>query len=346
MTTLDSYSTGIGSVSLSHTTGKGTRKDKCMRRFLSAIPAITATLAATGAGVLLIPAAARAQVVLHPYGLTPPAAFAMATAGQYGGNGIGPFSFSNRVTNNSDDDFHLSIGPGPQSASASHVVVPGNSATATTLANFGIVQFTTSMVDANGSAQSAAGVADGGWVETWLISDPALNGQAGVMTWGLHIDGLLLAGPPTGSSTAQVGIDHAGADVNDQFQIQANTPQFSLAVNQNYTLNTPFTYGTPFEIMVRAVSISRLSGEPPGGNGSSASADFDNTMYWTGIQGFTAGGNPVTPAQVVTGSGTNYFQSFAPSAIAAPEPGTSGLLALGGIALPFASFIRRRRRSR
>jgi hypothetical protein len=288
------------------------------------------------------PPTARAQSVLHPYGLTPPSVFAMATAGFYTGNGTGPFSLSNRVTVTGEDDFHLNIGAGTQSSAASYQVVPGNSASAQITAAFGIAQFTSSMTDNDAAGKSAAGVTDGGWVERFLISDPALNGQSGTMTWGAFLQGTLFAGDTDGLARVQFGVDHAGADINEQFQIQANSVpgNANQSVSQSYTVTTPFTYGTPFEIMVRVVSLSALSGEPPLGNGSTASVNFSNSLYWTGIQGFTAGGAPVTPAQVTAASGTNYFRSFA--AASAPEPGTFVLILAGAA----AGFLPLRRRCR
>jgi MYXO-CTERM domain-containing protein len=90
---------------------------------------------------------------------------------------------------------------------------------------------------------------------------------------------------------------------------------------------------------VRSLALSRapsVKSPQPVGQGA---AQFQNTIYWAGINSVTVGGIPVTGYTISSLSGTNYNQSFEPAS-AVPEPSNCALAALAGLC---ALYHRRRR---
>src|SRR5262249_38270599 len=108
---------------------------------------------------------------------------------------------------------------------------------------------------------------------------------------------------------------------------------FQETVDTNLQISVNFVFGTSFEMMFRAIANANLSST--GDSllpGSSADSDFYSTIYWSGIDGVTVGGIPVTGYTLTAGSGTNWNQSFAPNA-AVPEPGTLSITGLAVVGL-------------
>jgi hypothetical protein len=103
-----------------------------------------------------------------------------------------------------------------------------------------------------------------------------------------------------------------------------------------YSVTVPITWGFATLVTVRLSGIVDAGYDPPTGFTVGASEDLSHSLYWAGISGATAGGNPVTNFAATGQSGANYANSFEPAS--APEPGT-GLLLAG--ALVAAAAIRK-----
>lgn len=297
-------------------------------------------------GVASAPRIAQAQ---GPYGQLPnlPTAFAMATAGEDNGNGTGLLS-DNNVLQADNSLTVINAGPVASANVGPYTVVPGNTGTARANATFGTIRLFAESHDGvnTGFVDHAGAIADVGWLDGITISNDALTGQNGILNFSIFTEGSLFAGDPTGSASAVIGVAHGfGQHLSVRsFGGQANSVpgNFSLNVSENTNFSLPFTFGSSFTIMVRGVARAGLSGRPPQGAGSSGLADFENTIYWSGVQGVTTqGGAPVSAFTMTSASGTNYLQSLAPSSAAAPEPGTFALL---GSALGLLVGVRSHRR--
>lgn len=303
-------------------------------------------LTAAGICALLAPVAS-AQV--NAYGTLDdaPIAFAMATAGQWTGNGIGLFSGDNRVLHNATSFDQVNTGASASAEVATYVATPGNTAVARSFATFGVIRLYAHMQDSNPVQQepSTTAIADAGWLDRITIFAPGLNGQAGVLNFSLFVSGNLDADSPRGGASMQIGVDSPfGVDDAEVWQAGADNHiivgEGPVAESVPFSVN--FTYGTPFLMSVRGLAAASTASRDPV-PGSSALADFYNTVNWNGIQSITAGGAPVSGYSITSASGVDYTQSFA--AAAAPEPGTMALLGAALAALGIGA-VRRRHRAR
>jgi hypothetical protein len=80
-------------------------------------------------------------------------------------------------------------------------------------------------------------------------------------------------------------------------------------------------------LLVRAVLRTLIVSLPSGTGGGSGDVDFANTIYWTGIQSVMTGGVEITDYDLLTQSGIDYRNSFAPAPV--PEPAAAVLVVIG-----------------
>lgn len=295
-------------------------------------------------GLFTLPAWA---IPVHPYGADGADVFSMSTAGGFTGNGIGVFSGDNRSLATPKEE-PVSVGNGPQTTSASQTLgLPGTSGNAHATASFGLIRHYAAAYNATASANSppyAAAISDAGWIDTLTISNAALTGQAGVMTFGVSVDGSVLAGGLHGRTTWALSMQ-ADNTTSQGDTAEANVPLFVpgdilVTVNEIELFSLNFTFGTPFEMMLRSListGLGSVATEQFVGqfsHPSSAIADFDNTIFWNGIQGVTNNGTPVE-FLISSASGTDWTQSFDPDLVVdpptrgVPEPMTLSLLGAG-----------------
>jgi hypothetical protein len=187
----------------------------------------------------------------------------------------------------------------------------------------------------------AGAVANGGWSETFTISNPALTGQAGFMQFTLHARGSLAASGVAGASNFQVTGYKDGVQLmanalsnpgnsdllstdrqygNWSIATYGNPPTDGKTVDGTVTFAVPFTFGTPFKLGVyaRAIGGKRASGSV-GGN-STGTSDFSDGLSWGGITNIYLGANPIGTYTIVSGSGIDWSGPIGPPSPADLNP--------------------------
>jgi hypothetical protein len=169
-----------------------------------------------------------------------------------------------------------------------------------------------SSFDVSGTPESDFITANANFEDILTISDPALNGQPGLLYASYSLDGTI-----SGSAFAVV-ITEAGTALQQQW-----TQQYDSSVNGTFSLPAPiqFVYGQPFGL---SMQLSVSAGTPTGygvlnaetGTGS-GTADFFDPFVLTGLDPTDADGNPVTGAEFSSQSGTHYSVDGV-----VPEPST------------------------
>jgi hypothetical protein len=187
---------------------------------------------------------------------------------------------------------------------------------------------------ANASAGFAAAESTAGWTDTWTLmpANPALIGQNAVLSFSVHLDGVL-DGLPTGNSYTRIGTQvwlnnsTAGApSFRVQGQGQGGFP-FHQVIDQDVSFSVTVTLGAPFELGVFSRASAGTAGAGPNWF-SEASSDFASTMTWQGISGVTVAGNAIGYT-LGSQSGVDWTVAYAP----VPEPSVALLLSGGLLAL-------------
>ena len=271
------------------------------------------------------------------YGLNAPAAFTAASVGEETGFGISLYSVDNSYKSGLHvREFQSGIAPDVQTDV--YTVTEGNAGEARARSGFGQIHLYTAMTDYadTGINLHAGAIADAGWMDDVLIDHPLFHGTRGILSFGLKVHGLLAAQKPQGGALLTLGA--WGAEVTEPYLWNIGASPLKdedLGIDTTAVFHVPFTFGTEFVLKVRGLAAVRLSGLPPiYGRGSAAEIDFENSAYWSGIQGVTAGGAAVTDYSISAGSGTDYRQSFV------PEPSGALALVIGGM-LTLAARVRR-----
>lgn len=183
---------------------------------------------------------------------------------------------------------------------------------------------------ANASPDAASfpmGAAQGGWSETFVITHPSLNGQAGYMQFTLDVSGTLFAAGLTGSAVFTVTaykdadqlITNPFFDPGDSNLLSTNAqygnwgvatfgnpPTESKTVNDAVTFAVPFTYGVPFKLGVYAFARAGLRSSGGVGGSSSSQVDFEEGLSWGGISQIYVGTTPATGYTITSGSGLDW----------------------------------------
>lgn len=276
------------------------------------------TLVALCAVVFTCPAAA-SSLQTHPYDLAAPyGVFAMASAGQFTGNGVSSVARTNFGVAEATGDIVLSTGLTPQSAMASYATAPANTSESFAYGSIGLIRLQSQF--AHGTplpARTAAAYGDAGWFDTLTLSSPGLAGLPGQMTFLFYLEGTLFGGLPRGGSTISytaatdtvfqelfLGVSGAADLVNE----------YSAALSRQHAVTVNFVWGEPFELMLRGASRVGLGSIFSTLTTGSMSA-IDLTLSWGEIQSVTAAGSPVGLYTLVSASGFDYTSSAT-----VPEP--------------------------
>jgi hypothetical protein len=178
----------------------------------------------------------------------------------------------------------------------------------------------------------SAAVVQGGWKETFTVSHPSLNGQAGWLVFQIRVRGSMqvtgVAGATTVAATAYK--DGAVLQVNALFDRGNSDPistseqyvAWSVAssgtpdgrtVDGTATMAAPITFGVPFTLGVYA--MARAGQRSSGGFGAYSDSILDFSGFgveWAGIASVQSGGGAVTGSTIVSGSGTDWSGPYNP----------------------------------
>lgn len=221
-------------------------------------------------------------------------------------------------------------------------VTKSASATATNLNNNanGSVGMGYLLVDAfNNSPNNASfprGAANGGWKDTFTISNAAHTGQAGFLQFTIESSCFLRATGFAGSASIRVT---AYKDNNQLMANQFSSPgdsdligtssQYgnwaiatygspavdSKSVHGTATFAVPFTFGIPFTLGVYGWGLAGMRSQSGVGGNSTALVE-DGKLRWGGILNIYAGSTPVTAGSTIsTASGKDWGAGVQP-----PDP--------------------------
>lgn len=247
--------------------------------------------------------------------------------------------------------------PSSHSAGASAVTaVNGANAGAAAEAEMGIVRahaYGNSEDAVSGSyAYSRARFVDG----ITLINDE-LTGQTGEVTLGFYYDySSRYTGATSALSTSNGNVE-ISAIANDQYAMVSDTRHFNLAETRTffrddargltstfdgYTgmlyLTTQFQWGVAFDI---ALEVSAQGGTDSREALALGVANATQGAYWDGVQSITSNGSVIDSFRIVSESGTDYSQSFAPPHDI-PEPAGYLLLLAGAGMMVSVRRLKRR----
>jgi hypothetical protein len=193
------------------------------------------------------------------------------------------------------------------------------------------------------------------FTDTLTIDHPSLNGTAGVLSYSYYVPGSfsMVTGGQPGDQTHVAeglveftvlpgGLSQTYAISYSSYRGASDTPTIPLIpvdgliqVNRDFVFGTPFTIGAA--LSMRGLAAARYS---PGS--SSFDIDYDNSAYWNGVSGVSAGGSPVSGWTISSESGTAYLDSFAPNEV--PEAHHAGATAAAGL-LAYGLWRRHSRRA-
>jgi hypothetical protein len=191
------------------------------------------------------------------------------------------------------------------------------------MVNYGVIKMSG---DAFGSLVTEA---RGIFEDTITITAPGIaTGTFGTLDYSLSIAGSIegIAGSSGATWYLQSGFNGGAAAITAT--ASDYSPELSSEAYQGdpfgvYSATVSFQYGVPAPIEVELQgSAGAYYSETDAG---AAQFDLSHSLYWGGLTNLTAGGVPVGAFTVTSASGTNYANSFVPTA--APEPGTAGLFA-------------------
>jgi len=183
------------------------------------------------------------------------------------------------------------------------------------------------------AAAFSLGVANGGWNETFLITNPAHTGQAGVMQFTVNVVGRLDATGITGSAAISTTAykDNAQLMVNalfspgnsDQISTDRQYGNWAVAtfgspnsdgknVSGTVTYAVPFTFGMSFKL---GVYVNCRAGQrSSGGFDTPCTSNVTLSSFtWGGITNIYANGSPVGGSTIVSGTGINWTPPVQPN---------------------------------
>jgi hypothetical protein len=229
------------------------------------------------------------------------------------------------------EDFHELAFSGMSSAQASAAFSGGgitNSASGT--AEMGRARMMTSNTCPN-SASFAAGNTNGGWKETFTVSHPSLNGQAGFMVFQIRARGTMNATGFAGAASIQTtgykdnlelsvdplfdpgNSDPTGSDrQRAQWGLASDVLPESRTVDGTVTMAVPITFGQSFTLGIYALAHSGQRSSSGAFGSSTGMLDFSGDgLTWNGITSVQSGGQPVSGHTVISATGIDWSQPFA-----------------------------------
>jgi len=231
---------------------------------------------------------------------------------------------------------------GNSSASASASYSSGNTSnSAQATVGLGILHMQAQNNAPNNSFFAGAAV-NGGWNDTFNISNPSLNGQSGFMVFTVHVTGYLEATGFAGSANFSTTAFKNGSQLmyhplfspgnSDLLSTDRQYGNWSIAtdgipnfasksVDGIVTFAVPITFGTQFTLGVTATARAGMRSSSGVAGNSTAITDFSSTLNWNGISAILdANQQPVTGSTINSGSGIDW------SGVIIPEPTTALLL--------------------
>lgn len=238
------------------------------------------------------------------------------------GSGIWPGGDLSSLISGADsvlnEGMFAGLGTATKSASTSSA---NHNNSASGSAGMGYVVFDVFNNAPNSSAFSRGGT-NGGWKETFTITHPAHNGQAGHLVFTVDASGFLEATGFAGSAAIQVTAykdnvqlmanplfsagdsDPIGTDRqygNWSIATYGNPNTDSKSVHGTVTFAVPFTFGTPFTLGVYAWGHAGMRSSS-GVGGNSTGRVEDGKVRWGGIVNVLAGSTSVTAGSMVSGA--------------------------------------------
>lgn len=310
--------------------------------------------ALTGVVSSLYLASGSLQAAMSQTGITAPGGFAQTGAYSASvGSTLSPGSDVRSILNYTGTVVQeQSFSGNTNATSTSSYSGEGATNTAFAQATMGVLHLSASN-DAPNSSSFARALANGGWNESFTISDPAHNGQSGFTLVKINVNGTLYAQGFAGSSNLGVTgyKDHSQLTIYNgagayfsrgQSDLISTDRQYaswsassygysenvaSRTINDSITLAVPITYGTPFTLGIYAAGSAGMRSSSGVAGNSLANLDFSNTLSWGGIMSVLDNtGAPVTGYSLISGTGIDWANPV-------PEPSTLSLLALGVLAM-------------
>lgn len=299
------------------------------------------------AGAVSLPAAA----ALSQAGIVAPGGFISAYAGL--GNGSSPWPGSDYASAYNATDMVLNeqtFASGTATASSNYSGTLGTNSS-TGYVTFGALGYSA----ANSASNSgfALGAANGGWTDSILISDPALNGQSGIWMFQIDASGSLAVSGFAGAASFQVTGYKNGSQLmlnsyfdngnSDAISTDRQAAVWGIAsygnsdsrtVSDTVTFAVPFTWGTSFNLGIYAAGQAGKRSSSGVAGISTSELNFMNTLLWGGTSCMLYNGSCVTGYSITSGSGTNWDMAYA-SAVPVPSAVWlfgSGLLGVVGMA--------------
>ncbi|MBS0448139.1 MAG: hypothetical protein JSR59_19580 [Proteobacteria bacterium] len=319
-------------------TSPSTRTRTMTRRTPLLLGAATLTLAATA-----MPAAAD-QVTQNQ--LKGAAYMASICGGLSQGSGLSPGNAIAMAPTGYDCESATGGTMGGQAAQSVNYAWTGGglpqSATAQGSAGFGVIHLSSSYSGSNNAGFDLA-AASGGWQDVMTINavNPADNGQAAMLHFGISVSGTLDAATTGGNTFAQILLQPwfnqylRPAGWSDGFQAIGNQTQHQ-DVGTVATLSFGFTLGQPFTLGIFAMSADGNASVSGANVINHASSDFSHTLLWNGIDSVTVNGQSIDYS-ITSASGMDWRNAVS----AVPEPGGVALWACGLLALGVTRAARR-----
>jgi hypothetical protein len=178
------------------------------------------------------------------------------------------------------------------------------------------------------------GIANGGWKESFTVSNGALTGQSGFMQFTVHVTGSLFATGFAGSTGVRITsykdnsqlMTNALANPGNSDLISTDRQYGNWAistsgspnsadktVNGTATFAVPITFGTPFTLGVYGYARGSMRSSS-GVAGISTGQASSILVTWGGITNIYHNGSPVGGSTVDSGTGINWGQPIQPPA--------------------------------
>lgn len=266
-------------------------------------------------------AAISQATVVAPGGFVQTGAFSAGAGLSIAGNDMSGFA------NLQDFEEHAFAGNGSTGANAAF---SGSSVNMSVSATSGFGVFRAFAANSTPNSQSfPAAQANGGWKETFTVSNAALAGQQGFLTFQIRVRGREDVSGPSASTFLALAAykDNNILTVNPYFNVGnsdllSTSNQYgrwgvatfgvpntdSRTVDGIVTFSAPITFGQPFTLGVYALVGAGLRSQGSSSTLCNGRADFSGDgVAWNGITGvLSAGGAPVTGSTIATGSGVDW----------------------------------------